>query len=354
MNHEYTMLYPRRAFGHIAFMALNRPERLNATNGPMLRIMSDHLQQWEADERIQAVVVFSEVDGVFCAGGDLRELYEHRAASLHDKMEFFRHEYSYNLQLHEFSKPVVTLINGIVMGGGLGISIHASHVVASEHLRLAMPECLLGFFPDIGAGYFLTRMRDHAGLYLGLSAESIGPDCALRWGLATHAVSSEHYSAICDDLLSINWSDYPHRDVDAVLAQYSSVLSNQYDAVLNDYDASVFAEVNLDVIMQRLAQCGAWGQTLLQRMQQLCPLSIKVFLEQYRRSVSLDFSDVMAQEFNLAQQFLVGQNIYEGIRAKIIDKDQQPKWQPAQLDAISDDEVCRHFDPVGDAVVPLG
>lgn len=331
-------------YGSVGCIQLNAAASLNALNLQMVKQLQVQLSIWEDDEAIQAVLIYSDNPDVFCAGGDLRELYEARDLSLADQASFFQHEYSLNDQIHHYSKPYIALVDGIAMGGGLGISVHGSHVVVAENLRMAMPECGIGFFPDAGMGYVLSRMPHASGLYMGLSGASIGPSSAFNWGLATHTIAMQSFPTIIDGLMQIHWSDYPHRDVDEYLNQFCSPLSNQYDIIWDDDRTHAFAENTVEAVLLQLANLGEWGKHIIQQIESRCPLSLRVFMSQYHRFKSLYFRDCIQQEFHLAQHFLQGYTFFEGIRATIVAKDHKPKWQPAFLGEVSEETVDAYFE----------
>ena len=331
--------------GAIAYIELNRPEALNSINLQMVRKIYTKLDLWEQDSNIKAVVIYSANPKFFCAGGDLQEIYANRKLSLKQRVEFFKCEYNLNLKIKNYVKPYVALVNGIVMGGGMGISAHASHIVVAENLRMAMPEAAIGLFPDSGGGYFLSRVPHNYGLYLGLTALAIGHKTALQWGLATHSVSFERFIDIREGLLDLDLNTNADELIANYLQQFVCALpDNKYDFCLDYLTPEIFAELDLDIILQKLQGLGEWGQAEYEHILTLCPLSLKVFLEQFKRARKLDFASNMEQEFNLLQNFLHYSNFYEGIRAQIIDKDQQPRWHPESMDAISTTQLLNFFD----------
>jgi enoyl-CoA hydratase len=332
--------------GAAGVITLNRPKALNALNMAMVEATAKALDTWENDPAITRIIIKGAGGKAFCAGGDIRTLHDMgKAGNLRDPMRFWRAEYTLNHRLKTYPKPVVALIDGIVMGGGVGMSIHGSHRVASGKLMFAMPEVGIGFFPDVGASWFLPRLPDQMGRYLALTGARIGQADALTLGLATDAVMSERMPEIEAALTA----DKP---VDAVLATFrvdpgpAPLLAHRH--VIREG----FAPETLEEIANHLGQLALGGSEFaaatLDTLRTKSPTSMAVALEQMRRGASMSFEEVMRMELRVVSRIAEGHDFYEGVRAVIIDKDHNPAWRPASIEALDPAAVAAHFAPLAD------
>ena len=207
--------------GNIGLVTLNRPQALNALSYAMIQQLSQQLMTWKSDPAIKAVIVKSDLEKAFCAGGDIVAF--HRAANEKKKLllEFFYDEYRLNRLIHDFPKPYIALLHGITMGGGVGISIHGSHRVASESFLFAMPETGIGFFPDIGGSYFLSRLRDEVGIYLGLTGARLKTADAYHVGLVNHCIKKSEMPAIIESLAKTDLRNDPRKTVSQCLNRFA-------------------------------------------------------------------------------------------------------------------------------------
>lgn len=326
---------------------LNRPRALNAVTDGMIAALSGQLSQWEADPAIKRVVVRAAGEKAFSAGGDIRHLYERGKAGDPD-FGFFAREYRFNYQLSQFSKPYIALIDGIVMGGGVGVSFHGSHRIAGDGIAFAMPECGIGFFPDVGGSKLLSGLPGHVGLYLGLTGARVKRDDAVLFGLATHAVSSDQFSALADALTR----DEP---TDAIVLQFAVEPSGGTVSQQRNWIDEAFSGESVEVILQRLeamandgGEYAFWAEKTRDTLLQKSPTSLKVALRQIRAGADISMRDCMAMEYRILRRLLAGPDFYEGIRAAIIDKDGAPNWQPDSLEAVSDAEIDACFAPLGE------
>jgi enoyl-CoA hydratase len=346
------ILFERR--GAAGLVTLNRPHALNAVTFGMVRALARQLAQWEDDPAVTRVIIAAAPGRAFSAGGDLRSLYDlGRAGRYDDALAYWRAEYLLNAAIKRYRKPFVALIDGIVMGGGAGISIHGSHRVAGDRFAFAMPEVGIGFFPDIGATWFLSRMPGELGLYCALTGERLSRGDAIATGIATHHVASERFSdlaaALCSDVA-----------VDAILAAFAGSAG---EGALVPRRPAVDRWFQGDEVVSILAALDAasaddgieadFARTTATRIRTKSPTSLAVTLAQLRRGRCLDFAECMRLEFRIVSRLVRGHDLYEGIRSVIIDKDQSPRWQPSALDAVDRAEVERHFAPLGDRELAL-
>jgi enoyl-CoA hydratase len=339
------ILFERR--GAAGLVTLNRPQALNAVSLAMVRALTAQLRAWEADAAVTRVIVTASGGRAFSAGGDLRALYDSGRAGRYDEaLTFWREEYALNAIIKRYRKPYVALIDGIVMGGGVGVSVHGSHRVAGDRFTFAMPEVGIGFFPDVGATWFLPRMPGELGTYCGLTGERLDAVDGVGAGVATHRITS----AMFPDLLDALCSAIP---TDALLNAFAQPVGEgtvvgrraaidrwfkgeRIEDILAELDAEAAAG-GTNAALARRAAAAIRGKS---------PLSLKVTLAQLRRGRTLDFDECMRTEFRVVSRVARGHDFYEGIRSVIIDKDQTPHWQPPSLAEVGEAEVERHFAPV--------
>lgn len=332
--------------GKIGFILLQRPKALHALTLPMIDTMTSHLLQWQKNPDVHAVIIQAESSKAFCAGGDIRQIYETRN-KFAEQLNFFEREYRLNQLIHDFPKPYIALMNGITMGGGVGISLHGSHRVAGEHFTFAMPETGIGFFPDIGSSHILAQCPGQFGFYLGLSGDQIPVKDALELNLVTDMVHGEDFSKLVDTLLKTDLSQNAHQVVSDCIQMFADKsLSSGLLKKQEGIDECFFAD-NMDRIMERLAhRKEAWFQDLHQRLNGKSPLSLKVTLQQLRLAKSKNLSACLDMDGRLVRHFLQDHDLYEGVRAAIIDKDKQPRWQPMLLSDVTPMMVNRYFEMI--------
>ncbi len=336
--------------GFLGVITLNKPQAYNALSHDMILHITQQLEHWSKNKRLLAVMIHSAFEKAFCAGGDIRSLYDAGKRGDSEALRaFFCDEYRMIHRINIYPKPWISFINGITMGGGVGISIHGRHRVATETLRFAMPECAIGFFPDVGGSYFLSRCPGELGTYLGLTGASINAADALYCGLIDHCITAENYTAVKMQLLDTDFSNAV--DVNKVIAdilkQHAIKTEESALAEKRELIDKHFQGNSVEAILRSLQQePSPWCQELAVILQQKSPFSLKVTLAQLRRGKALSLDACLQMEYNIAQHFSVSKDFYEGVRAQIIDKDKTPHWQPAPLDAVRDDAVAVYFDSV--------
>ena len=332
--------YERR--GAAGFILLDRPKALNALTLPMVRVIAEALADFERDARIERVVIASAGGRAFCAGGDIRRIYEQGKAGDHAaQLAFWREEYQLNRRIKRYSKPYVSLIDGIVMGGGVGLCVHGSHRVASENCVFAMPEVGIGFFPDVGATYALPRLAHRVGVYLaatGLRAET-GDVVAL--GLAQGFVPSASFGALAEALES------PGSLAD-ILAWFAASPPPAKFMPEASRIESWFAQLDRATILEALAaDDSALAEAALAAMRGKSPTSQAIALRQMELGGTLSFEEAMRLEFRVVSRICRGHDFYEGVRATIIDKDQSPRWRPGADELIDSTAIEAYFAPLG-------
>ncbi len=329
--------------GNLGKIILNRPQVLNALTCDMCRRLHEQLLSWKSDRTIKAVVIKGAGDRAFCAGGDIRTLYMNGKEHLQTVEKFFHSQYRVSAEIFHFKKPYIALLDGITMGGGAGVSVHGSHRVATEQLLFAMPETAIGFFPDVGAGYFLSCCKNNMGYYLGLTGDRIGAGDAKWLGLVNHVIPSEKQDALIEALANAPFSSEDHRQVTDIINEFfieiEPLLFNRKTLIEN-----CFAAESVEAIVSRLEKHNEeWSKTVLETLLSKSPTSLKVTYEYLTRASAMNFNAIMETEFNIALQFLQTPDFFEGVRAVIIDKDKSPKWQPLKLEEVTPERVASYF-----------
>lgn len=350
MSNSDDILFERR--GAAGLVTLNRPKALNAVTHAMVLALRAQLDAWAADDAVMRVIVTAAGERAFSAGGDIRALYdlgqtERRA----EARQFWRDEYPLNAAIKNYRKPYIALIDGIVMGGGVGVSVHGSHRVAGDRFSFAMPEVGIGFFPDVGATWFLPRMPGETGTYCALTGERFGVADGVAAGIATHRVVSARFPDLIEALTGTV-------SVDAVLAAFNAPVSGgpimARRAVIDRLFAGDRVEAILDALDHEAASGGAnaeWAGKTAAIMRTKSPFSLKLALQQVRRGVEMDFEECMRTEFRIVSRVIEGRDFYEGVRAAIVDKDNKPRWWHDSVATVSGAEVASYFAPLPDELV---
>lgn len=333
--------------GDLGIATLNRPQALNALNHEMIFNLHEQLKIWEQQSHIKGVIIRAVPGRAFCAGGDIRLAYERAKEKDARAAEFFYDEYLLNRYIFHYPKPYVALLDGITMGGGVGISLPGSHCVGTENLKFAMPETGIGFFPDVGGTYFLPRLPQHMGYYLGLTGQSINVDACVQLGICTAKVNASDLDNIINALAHEEWVGDAKKTVSLILKKFAIALQQpalwQYQHLIS----SAFANKNMEDILQALANSqDVFAQQTIAILEQKSPTSLKVSLRAMQEDEQKSFDEVMQQSYRLAVHFLEHHDFIEGIRAQLIDKDKHPQWQPAKLSEVTPQMVEAYFAPV--------
>jgi len=339
------IVFDRR--GAAGLVTLNRPKSLNAVTLGMVRALARQLEQWAREAALTRVVITAAGDRAFSAGGDIRDLYNlGRAGRQAEMLPFYREEYILNTQIKRYPKPYISLIDGIVMGGGVGVSVHGSHRVAGDRFLFAMPEVGIGFFPDIGATWFLPRMPGEFGAYCALTGERIGAADAVSATVATHRVPSSRFGDLADALCGAE-------PVDAVIAEFAEPVDGGPVAALRPAIDRLFRADRVEDILAALDRDSAAGTPSAEFARKTAtairaksPTSLKLALAQVRAGHALSFDACMKAEFRIVSRVIYGHDFYEGVRAVIVDKDNTPRWRPATLDEVGPADIARHFAPL--------
>ncbi|KAL9848479.1 3-hydroxyisobutyryl-CoA hydrolase, mitochondrial isoform 2-T2 [Geothlypis trichas] len=337
--------------GGAGIITLNRPKALNALNLPMIQKIYPQIKTWEQDPETFLIIIKGTGGKAFCAGGDIRAITE--AGKVGDKLiqDFFIGEYRLNNAIGTCKKPYVALIDGITMGGGVGVSVHGHFRVATEKTVFAMPETAIGLFPDVGGGYFLPRLSGKIGYYLGLTGCRLKGRDVLRAGIATHFVESEKLPALEKDLIALK-SPSKEKIADLLNSYHMKcTIDQEKEFALDEHMDkinSLFSANSMEEIVKKLKQDGSpFAMKQLETINKMSPTSLKLTLRQLREGASMSLQEVLRMEYRLSQACMKGHDFYEGVRAVLIDKDQSPKWKPAALEEVSDEFVDNCFKPLG-------
>ncbi len=333
--------------GDLGVIILNRPAALNSLNHEMITAMQQQLNAWAVDDVIKAVVIRAAEGRAFCAGGDIRLVYERAKQNNPLMTEFFYEEYQLNRSIFHFPKPYIALLDGITMGGGVGVSIHGSHRVGTEHLTFAMPETGIGFFPDVGGTYFLPRLHHAMGFYLGLTGARMKIDDCMALGIATHHVKRHVLPDLLDALCRKSFGNDARAAVSEIIAEHTTSTAKASYLSAQPELENCFSAATIENIFERLqAAAHPLCHEAYAALQKKSPTSLKVTLQALHNGKNLDFDACMRQEFRLVSRFLLGHDFIEGIRALIIDKDQAPGWQPPVLNEVNVQMVNDYFAPL--------
>jgi enoyl-CoA hydratase len=333
--------------GAAGVIILNRPKALNALTQDMCLRMKAQLEDWAKDSNIKAVVIRGQGERAFCAGGDIRALYESGKAGTPYALDFYRDEYRIDAAIKHFPKPYVALIHGIVMGGGVGVSVHGSHRVAAESAVFAMPETGIGLFPDVGGSYFLPRCPGQVGMYLALTGARLKTTDCLYAGVATHFVPQAKWETLLERLAS---GTAPDPALEGLADDVPDTFLETHRKTID----SIFALESVEAILAALDAEGTdWAGETATTLRSKSPTSLKVTFRQIREGARLEFDDCMRMEYRMVNRIVAGHDFYEGVRAAIIDKDGAPKWQPADLAGVGESDVDAYFAPLGDKELTL-
>ncbi|UHS57583.1 enoyl-CoA hydratase/isomerase family protein [Agrobacterium vaccinii] len=331
--------------GSVGLIRLNRPKAINSLNEAMVAGMKAGLDLFLRDSDIVCVILCGEGPRGLCAGGDVRLIFEARAASEVDRTRFWRDEFPLNEAISRYSKPFIAFMDGIVMGGGVGISAHGRYRIVTERTRLAMPETAIGYFPDVGATWLLPKAPGETGTWLGLTGREIGAADAMFAGLADYHITSDRLPELVEALSGVAFS----ADVGGVIESMSSRPATAgFLAVERQAIDAAFCFDTVQEILDALSRdSSAFAQETLATLNTRSPTSLILtlrLLRQGRESTSL--MACLEREFAAGCEVLRNHDFYEGVRAALIDKDRNPKWQPATLSDVDAASIERYFQPV--------
>ncbi|KAK9878938.1 hypothetical protein WA026_003759 [Henosepilachna vigintioctopunctata] len=321
-------------------ITLNRPKVLNALDLSMVRKIVPALKNWEKENKT-CVIIKGAGGKSFCAGGDVKNIAADGMKGGKKGYEFFREEYAMNGIIGNYKIPYIALIDGIVMGGGVGLSVHGKYRVATEKSLFAMPETQIGLFPDVGGSYFLPRLEGKLGIYLALTGERLKGVDLVKAKIATHYTPSEQLPELEESLLKCVNS----ADIENTLNKYNTLDDKPFILKSNiDKINFCFNSATVEEILNKLEKDGSsWAQKTLETLHKMSPTSLKVTLKILQDGSKLSLMEALKVEYRVAAGCLSHHDFYEGVRALLIDKDQKPKWNPSKITDVTDDIVNSHF-----------
>ncbi len=330
----------------VAHLTLNRPQALNAITHEMITGLAELFTRWAHDDGVHAIVLSGAGGKAFCAGGDIRALRESALAngSLHH--DFFIDEYRLDYQLHRYVKPVVCLLDGIVMGGGMGISQGSGLRIVGPKTRMAMPETGIGLFPDVGGSYFLSRSP--VGLYLGLTGKMINAADAIYARLADRYLTSDAIEQLRAALDTHTWSDNPADDVAALVESHASAPADvsTFESMQTAIDRHFVAQKSVADMLASLAtetQFSEWARDTIAGLKKRSPTLLEVTRRQLNRGAKQTLAENFRMELGIVYHCFEHGDLMEGIRAVILDKDNAPQWKPATLEAVQENAIAAFF-----------
>ncbi|HWF64500.1 MAG TPA: enoyl-CoA hydratase/isomerase family protein [Rhizomicrobium sp.] len=327
--------------GPLGLITLNRPKALNALTHGMCIGMRKTLLEWDKDSAIRAVAIRGLGPRAFCAGGDIRAMADSSSDKTPAAANFLRDEYRLNGLIGAFSKPYVALIHGVVMGGGAGVSVHGSYRLADDDLAFAMPETGIGFIPDIGASYFLSRCPGETGIYLALTGTRIGLGDALALGLMTHRVAASDHEAL---IARVAAGEAPANAI-ASFARAAPLSPMAEHRSLID---RVFVASSVEAVLERLDRDGSdFASQTARLIRTRSPTSLKLAFALVRRGKDLSRNECLKMEYRVGSRVVMGHDFREGVRALITDKDGRPRWEPWALAAVTERDIAGYFAPLG-------
>jgi enoyl-CoA hydratase len=335
--------------GPIGVVTLNREKALNALTKEMVYSLLYQLHEWQHDPVISVVIIKSTSERAFCAGGDIRELVSTKqSGQLHEADNFYFHEYQLNYLISIYPKVYISFINGICMGGGMGISQHGKFRIITSETIMAMPETGIGFFPDVGAGTFLAKLPDNLGMYLGLTGAHISASDSLWLGLATHKVEHKDFWNIENQISELFKEQVGEQMIHSILDSFHTPSEEPSQLELNQEKIETFFSAeSLENLMSTLSSSkDPWALEVYEQLQKKSPLSLKVTFEYMKKAKRLSLRDIFKYEYRLSHHFLREPEFEEGVRALLIDKDHKPKWAYPSLKDISDEKVKSFFEPL--------
>lgn len=318
-----------------AILTLDRSKTYNALNLEMIQTFHMHLKQWQEDPSIQFIVLRSSMDTVFCADGDIKAAYQNQDDPLFAHT-FFQLEYELNAIIAHYPKPIIAFINGLTLGGGMGLAMHASHRIVNENALLGMPETTIGFFPDVGSGYFYNKLPEPLSLYFALTGDLINPCEAIKTGLATHYISPSLGEGLLNDLKDCGNKS----EMEKCLGKYHEPQDLSLAFPYLDIIEECFSAKSVEEILERLQnRSSPFANECHQKLLTKSPTSLKVTFKKFKQNRGWPLKAVLEQDFALSQNFIHHPDMKEGIRAQIIDKDKSPKWNPSRLEEVTDEMV---------------
>jgi enoyl-CoA hydratase len=340
---EEEVLFERR--GHLGIVTLNRPKAVNALNAGMVKAMLSQLTDWADDDAVATVLVRGAGDRGLCAGGDIVAIYKDMLHGGTETAEFWADEYRLNALISHYPKPYVAFMDGLVLGGGVGVSAHGSVRIVTERTRTGMPETTIGFVPDVGGTLLLSRSPGEAGTHAALTGAHLSGADALFLGLADHFVPSASLPALAEALESST--------AEAAVERFVQAAPESALAAQREWIDAAYARDDAEEIVRSLRDLGDDAAAAADTIEAKSPTSVKVTLESLRRVRGLSLEEALDQEYRVGLRCLAGPDFREGIRAQVVDKDRNPQWKPPTLAEVREADVEGYFAPLGERELGL-
>jgi enoyl-CoA hydratase len=309
----------------------------------MVSVITPTLRAWEHYPEITRIIIDGEGERAFCAGGDIRKVTEQgKSGQIESAIQFWADEYRLNTLIKTYKKPFIALVDGIVMGGGVGLSLHGHYRVAGDRYLFAMPEISIGLFPDVGATYALPRLQGETGLWLAVTGSRLNRADAMVLGLATHAVSSHDMDKVKQDLIAGS-------DIEKTLEHYKVDIHSASVPDLLPQINQLFDAADLPSLVSSLQQASPHSEFATQCLNAIrkgSPTSLAITFKQMRLGRELSFREAMMLEFRIVSRIMKAHDFYEGVRAVIIDKDHAPKWRPDRIEDLNEQDIEAYFKPL--------
>ncbi|KAF5295068.1 hypothetical protein FQA39_LY13219 [Lamprigera yunnana] len=337
MSTEQNVIF--KTVANAGVITLNRPKSLNALSLSMIEQILSKLIKWEKDKKL--VIIKGAGERAFCAGGDVRLMAKDCLKGGRTGINIFRTQYMTSGCIGRYKIPYVALIDGVVMGGGVGLSIHGHYRIATEHTLFAMPEVAIGLIPDVGASYFFPRLQGNLGTYLALTGYRLKGSDVYEAGIATHYCESQYLHEIENSLLKCN----NHSDIKRVLEKFNKKDEKPFslEPVMNQIN-KCFAPPTIELILNELESDGTeWSKETLRMLRKMSPTSLKITMKALHYGTSLDLDECLQMEFRISYERLRNKDFSEGVRAVLIDKDQKPQWSPSSVNDVTDEMVNSYF-----------
>ena len=335
-----------RENGNAAIITLNRPNNLNALNYEMITSIEECLNNINKNKNIKLVIFKGEGEKAFCAGGDVKSFYEEKCTNSNVlRKNFFYREYKLNYLIKKYKKPIISFVNGICMGGGVGIAMHSSIVVVSENVKFAMPETTIGLFPDVGSVNFLSKLKNNIGIYVALTGKRLVSGDLIELGIANYCISRNNFNSLQKRLINIKNMRSIHKIIDKYSENTNSIIFPSLNKNIN----SIFKYNTVEKIISLLESSNdIWAQEALNAINKSSPTSLKISLKQLRLAKYKSFKDNLIMDYRLSQSCMAGVDFYEGVRSVLVDKDFKPIWNPAKVENVSSKLVNSHFKSLGE------
>jgi len=347
LKHKEILFESSNGVGWIRF---NRPEKLNSFSNNMVELMYRQLLKWKEDPEVAIIVIEGEGEKAFSAGGDVRELYDLRDSNLEEYViASFSKEYSMDMTIHLYPKPILTYMDGYVMGGGVGVSVAGSHRIATEKTKWAMPETSIGLYPDVGASYFMNKMPGYIGRYLALTSKSINTADALYAGVADYYIDSSSWVDLKRAIAQKTWSDSTAQsELSNIIDRYNEIplvassIAGLEEKINKHFGFESMEEI-VDSLNKASDQGDEWADKTLKIMLSKSPTSLKVTLRQLVEGKKKSMKECFMMELVMAVNFMKCHDFFEGVRSVLVDKDRNPNWNPATLEEVKEDYVASFF-----------